>query len=37
MNIGMLWWFGADKNKNLKAKIIEAALYYRRKFDRLPE
>ncbi len=36
MNLGMLWWDDA-KNKTLHAKIREAAQYFRRKFEKIPE
>jgi hypothetical protein len=36
MNIGMMW-FDDAKNKTLHAKIREAAQYFRRKFEKIPE
>ena len=37
MNTGMLWFVGDKSSKTFEEKIVDAALYYRRKFDRAPE
>ena len=36
MNIGMMW-VDVTPNKTLATKVQEAAQYFRRKFDRIPE
>lgn len=36
MNVGMMW-FDNDPKKNLTAKIIEAADYYRKKYGQVPD
>ncbi len=36
MNTGILWWDDAT-NKPLAKKVQEAAQYYRRKYDRIPD
>lgn len=36
MNTGMLWWFDPRPDRTLNEKVIEAALYFRRKFGKAP-
>lgn len=36
MNTGMLWWFDARPDRTFDEKVIEAALYFRRKFGKAP-
>lgn len=36
MNIGMLWWFDERPDRTLDQKVIEAALYFRRKYGKAP-
>lgn len=36
MNTGMLWWFDARSNLTLNQKVVEAALYFRRKYGKAP-
>jgi len=36
MNTGMLWWFDARTDRTMNEKVIEAALYFRRKYGKAP-
>ena len=36
MNTGFLFWFDNTPKRSLQDKVVEAALYYRRKFDLVP-
>lgn len=36
MSTGMLWWFDARTDRTMNERVIEAALYFRRKYGKAP-